>query len=227
MAEIAESRISQRRAAARVDASAQYVEKRRQLVQAAAQVFRERGFDSTDFRDIAAALGINRATLYYYVSSKDELFREVVLEAVQENVEAIESIRAADADPNQKMRRAVSTLMRSYSDNYPYLYVYVQEDMARISLAGNGQDEQANELVELGRRYQDALVAIIEEGVASGAFDAENPRLAAFAIIGMLNWTHRWYKPTGPYSTDEITKAFATIALNGLTKRGRRASKRA
>jgi hypothetical protein len=43
-----------------------------------------------------------------------------------------------------------------------------------------------------------------------------NPKLAAFALLGMLNWTYQWYKPSGSDSREEIVQNFQNIFLQGI-----------
>lgn len=210
------SNIARRRVAARADSSPRYRERRGELVRAAATVFAERGFDNTTLRDVADGLGIDRATLYYYVSSKEELFREVVGAAVLDNTEAVEAIRDSDLPPAEKVRAVVSGLMGSYADNYPYLYVWVREDMARVL---TGEEDDGADLADLGRRYQVAVESIVREGIGSGDFvDFADPTVVAFGIIGTLNWTHRWYRP-GRRTPEDIAEVFSHLLLSGLERR--------
>lgn len=208
------SNISQRRKAAHQQSSPEYRERRRELIETAAAVFGERGFDKSSIQHIADALGTDRASVYYYVASKEELFTEVVSDAVRENVETVEQIRTMDASPTQKVQQLIESLMLSYEEHYPYLYVWVQEDMSRLS-----SDAPSSALRALARRYTDAVASIVEEAVDTGEFrNPQDPRLVAYGIIGMLNWTHRWYKPDGHYEASEIARTFSSMVLNGLMR---------
>ena len=88
--------IAQRRALAREAGDTDYQQRRAELVAAAARVFRRKGFRAAKLQDIAAEVGIDRASVYYYVSGKDELFQDVVLEAVRDNVAMAERLAGAD-----------------------------------------------------------------------------------------------------------------------------------
>lgn len=211
-----DSNIGRRRVAARRDPSERYQENRAELVRAAAGAFRKRGFTSTTIQDISDELGINRATLYYYFSNKEELFQEVVQTAVRTNVVEVERIRDSDLCPADKLHAVVVSLMQSYADNYPYLFVWLQEDMARVFSRPKGKQR---ELAQQSRRYQRAVEAIVAEGMESGAFSAPaSPSIVAFGVIGMVNWTHRWFKP-GRASAREVAEAYAHMVLKGLEPR--------
>lgn len=62
-------------------------------------------------------------------------------------------------------------------------------------------------------------VAIIKEGIETGVFEAGNPALAARAIMGMLQWVKRWYKPSGALGVDSVTEEFCELALRMLGAR--------
>src|SRR5947208_1820811 len=156
---MATSNIAKRRAAAKRDASDHYAARRAAIVAAAAKVFREKGLRGTSIDDIAKVAGTDRASVYYYASSKKELFHEVVFEACKANSLRAEEIRDGEGTPCEKLERVVEELMASYGAN-PYLLVFVQEDASKLDRAGKDK-----ELVALYRRFEDAVVDIIEAGI--------------------------------------------------------------
>jgi AcrR family transcriptional regulator len=213
-----ESRIAQRRAAAKADAGERYVARRRTLVQAAASVFGAKGIANTSIDDIARAAGLDRATLYYYYPNKDELFRDVVIEAVESNVVLAERIAASSDTASEKLRAFIAGLLGSYAQFYPHFFAFLREDPATLPpIVVNGSETSVRDLY---RRFDRALIDIIRSGVESGDFRSDVPlKLAAYGILGMLNWTYRWFDPAGPVDVDDVAAAFATLAVEGLTKR--------
>jgi len=214
---MASSEIAKRRAAAKSEASKHYIARRRELIKAAAAVFKEKGLAGTSLDEVGRVAGVDRASLYYYVGSKKELFEEVVLEAIVANVEMAERIRDGEDAPADKLHRLVEQLLVSYGEYYPHLFVFLQEDTAKLQPT---RRRDGIDVVELHRRFDRAVIAIIQEGVEQGSFRADlPPRIAAYGIIGMVNWTHRWFNPDGPVGADEVGKAFAKLAIEGLKAR--------
>jgi TetR/AcrR family transcriptional regulator, cholesterol catabolism regulator len=208
------SQISRRRAAARLESSSRYTERRTSLIEAAARIFSAKGFRSAGLDEIAAAAGLDRASLYYYVSSKRELFYEVVHEAVEANVVKAEEIRDSVAEPAEKLRALIVELMVSYAAHYPYLFVFIQEDIGKVA---TGKSKAGRKLNELILRFDATVTAIIEQGAQAGVFRSDvPPRVSAFGLIGMVNWTHRWFTPDGPMTGRELGEAFATLLWDGL-----------
>src|ERR1700722_4103606 len=121
------SNISRRRRSAQADGSADYAAKRAELLRIAAKLFKQQGFQATRLIDIAREAGLDRATVYYYVSSKEELFQETVETAFDSNIAdarallADESLRSID-----RLHTIFVSLMVSYEENYPATFVYIQ-----------------------------------------------------------------------------------------------------
>ena len=208
------SGIERRRRAAAEDGTAAYKQRFEELVAAAARVFREKGFGRATVGDIAREMGTDRATVYYYVRNKADLFRLVVREKLAENTRRIEANAKAPTPASEKLRAAIQDLMTSFHESYPYLYVYVQEDVRRVD---STDDDWTREMTGLGRRYDAAMVRIIKQGLADGSLESPlPPKVLAYSIIGMLNWSYRWFRVDGPLTGAEIGDALADLVLSGL-----------
>jgi TetR/AcrR family transcriptional regulator, cholesterol catabolism regulator len=131
-------------------------------------------------------------------------------------VQQAEAIRDGPGSAEDKLGRLIAALMDAYSAHYPYLFVYIQEDLSKV---GDGQSAWARQMSALNRRYDDAVAGIVESGFADGSIRPVGPaRVIAYGIIGMVNWTHRWYRE-GACSMPpaaEIGQTFAGLVLDGL-----------
>jgi AcrR family transcriptional regulator len=215
------SNIGQRRAAALQQDAATYTSRRREIVEAAAHLFRKNGYASTSFNDIAEALGTDRATIYYYVASKRELLLEAVRDAVANVSNGALEIRKSNDPPADKLRKLILSLLTSYAENYPNQFVYIQEGMAV-------NKEQDAHLFKLGKLYERCVVEVIEEGMADGSFRrGGDPKVIMYGLLGALNWTHRWMNPRGRLSAQEIARTFSMLFLEGLLPRGKSGGRKA
>ena len=188
-----------------------YQQRRAELIRTAASVFRRKGYSAANLQDIADELGIERASIYYYVSGKEELFRDVVAEAVRENIRMVEQIRSEPRPAKEKVAAFVERLMASFEQHYPYLYVYVQESMTHM----DEDTPWTREMRQLARRFNDAVRDIIQGGFEDGSlcFPIQDARLIANGIIGMCNWSHRWFSPDGPWTARQVSDTFASMIL--------------
>ncbi|MWA02918.1 TetR family transcriptional regulator [Actinomadura sp. LD22] len=217
---MANSGMGKRRAAAKAEGGAAYQQRRQEILKIAAGVFKEKGLKGASLGEIAEAVGTDRASLYYYIGSRQELFDDVVRKAVEANVAMAEAIRGWDASAPVKLRELAVGLMKSYAENYPFAYVYIQEDLNQLG----DRNEAAH---ALNRRYDAAVIGIIQEGLDAGTLrSTASARTIAFGFIGMLNWTHRWYDPSKEPDAEKIGNAFADMVLEGLqVKRNHRRAK--
>lgn len=212
------SGISRRRAAALSEGSVDYTTRRNELIRVAAILFKEKGYRSTTLNDIAKAVGLDRASVYYYIGGKEEFFREAVKGILDDNLaEAEHLVRLKKATPRAKLERLVEMLMTSYENNYPYAYVYIQQDMHKVA---DRATPWARQMARQTHRFEKAVLALIQEGVEQKAFRKDvMPELAANAIFGMLNWTNRWHRPGGKHTAAEISRAFSKIFFEGIEPR--------
>ena len=212
------SEIGKRRATARGEGRAAYQQRRAEIVAAAAEVFKRHGYRGTKLTDVAQALDLDRASLYYYVGSKEELFHDVVGGAVERNTATAEGIVAGPGTAPDKLRALVTGLMVSYAETYPFLYVYIQENLNNIS---PDRSDWAREMRHLNKRYENAVVAIVQEGIDQGAFVTNTqPWVIAYGIIGTVAWSNRWFDPNeSSVPAEEIGSAYADTLLAGLQVR--------
>lgn len=210
------SNISKRRKIARKRAAGEYEKQRQSILTAAVESFKELGFEATKMDDIARRAQLDRASVYYYFKGKKEIFREIIEDTTVANVERAERIAASDASPSNKLRLLIQDLFEIYERHYPYVYIYLQEDMTRLL-----QDDSnwGREVRALNRRFDAAILSIIEDGISRGGFKVDgDPKLVVKGVVGMCNWSHRWFEPNRKYRASEIATVFADMIINGLAR---------
>jgi TetR/AcrR family transcriptional regulator, cholesterol catabolism regulator len=207
------SRIGERREHAQAEPSAEYARKRTVIIQAAARVFAKNGYERASMSDVAAEAGGDRASVYYYFKGKHELFHAVIIDAVEHLVHAAERIAETDVPAAERVRQLVAELMQAYTDHYPYLYVYVQEDMTKLV----SDDASSRTLRQLARRFTSAVEGMVAAGIETGEFKSGlDAGLATNAILGALNWSHRWFRPGPDMVPADVAAVFVEIFLHGL-----------
>ncbi|MFQ6398741.1 TetR/AcrR family transcriptional regulator [Nocardia sp. KC 131] len=218
------SGMSKRRSSAQNENSPGYQAKRTELMGLAAEVFKEKGFEAATLNDIAERFGTDRASIYYYFASKKELFQalfhDILIGVLNENIAVASEIVASDLSAPDKLRGLVEQQLMSYEDNYPYVYLYIQEDMTKLSLDNTAW---ARDMARKTKRFEKIVTDVLQQGVDEGAFRPDvSVALMAKALFGMINWTHRWLKP-GMRKTDarQTIDAFCAIFFDGAVNRPR------
>lgn len=183
---------------------------RSEILDAAARVFRRRGYGAATVEDIAGELGIGKGSLYHYIRSKQELLYEIAVEPLRAANRAIDEACRLDAPVEECIRQAIVSHLEVIHEQYPRLSISLLE---RLELP----PEQLREIKGLHNSYQQKWTDLIARGVADGLLRAEiDLGLTTLGILGMLNWATQWYRPEGRVSPAEIGSEFATLALRGL-----------
>ncbi len=181
------------------------------ILEAAAQIFRQKGYHATSMADIAQAVNLQKASLYHHVSSKQEILLALLDRALDILIARLEQVLAEPRSPADKLRQAV----RSYVD-----ILVEHRDLATVLLIEFRALDDALRQTHVPRR--DAFEALwrdlIREGVRSGEFVPTDVSLAVKGILGMLNWLVIWYRPDGRQSPAQIADCFADLVLHGLLR---------
>lgn len=181
-----------------------------EILDAAARVFRRRGYGAATVEDVATELGILKGSLYHYIKSKQELLYDVVVGPLREANRAIDEVLDQGGPVDERIRKAIIAHIEVIHDQYPRLSIALFE---RLELP----EEQLAEITKLHRGYQAKWTHLISEGSATGVLNADlDPGLTTLAVLGMLNWATQWYRQDGRSTPSEIAVVFAKITLDGI-----------
>lgn len=186
---------------------------REQLIDIAAQLFDSKGYAQTSINDIARAIGLGRSAVYHYFRNKEEILAALVeAEALTPSHRLQDLMGQSDLSPTERLRQAiVDGIARRLSAGSRFLLI--------ARLEAQIPDELGPSYNKGRRDIYNFYVRCISEGIEAGEFRPVDPKIAAFAVIGMANWTSRWYSPSGPRTPQEIGEMIADLALHGLTAR--------
>lgn len=215
------SGLARKRQRANLEPSRAYTQRRQAMITAAAEVFYAKGLSDTSLHDISTSIGVDRASLYYYFGSKEQLFRAVILESIEDVVTRAKAIAEGPGTGRSRLTALITHIVCSFEVFYPSLHVFVQEDMRRLE---NQEDaatgEEARRLAQLADDYMAMLENLISEAVACGEFrNLGDPRDVALVIQGGVNWMHRWFDPSDGPPAAELSGVFVGILLDGLAER--------
>lgn len=184
--------------------------RRHQLLTAAARLFRDKGFDATSTRDIAAAVGMHSGSPFYHFKSKDALLLAVMEEgmrsALARQADALHGPASAASGPLVQIRRLIrahfDTLLGPGNDFIPVMLYEHRSLNAR----------QRASLAMLQVAYESAWTPVLEALHASGHLRAP-VKLSRLLILGALNWSVQWFDEKKSASLDELTDAAMALFL--------------
>ncbi len=188
--------------------------KKQQILEAAARVFRQKGYDRATLRDIANEAGLLPGSLYYHIRSKEDLLRQVVEQPIRELYGQLEDLVVAEAPAADKLARALAMHLRAFDTHYPSLFVYLQ-NLLQV-------DAMRRPLHKQAKRYEECWQQLLVQGIQRGEFPPDlDVKIAVFAILGMCNWMHRWYRQDGRLSIEAIIQLYTRLVLDGVRCQGR------
>lgn len=177
------------------------------IINAAAELFYKRGFKSATLDEIAASIGVTKPFIYKRFKSKHELLERLfdkVFSGLYEAVSQCEQLE--DQDPVRRFEFFIDTYTRRKIELSTFSAILLEEEKSL----------SPEKISDIRSKYHgfDALVTrLIVNGVEAGVFDVSNPKVTAFAISGMVQWTHRWYQPNGKLSIEALCQEMTQMAL--------------
>jgi AcrR family transcriptional regulator len=185
--------------------------KREAVVRAAAQAFNARGYHNTSLDDIAAALGVTKPTVYYYVSNKEQLLFECFRAGLQRIREAFREAQRSDRPARDRLNSVVRGYAAAIASEYGWCMVRAHEhDLG---------PELGRQINALKSEIDQGIRRLLREGVEDGSIGPCDPKITAFAIAGALNGIAHWYREDQPMSGSQVAEAFASFFENGLLPR--------
>jgi AcrR family transcriptional regulator len=179
------------------------------ILEAAARIFSEKGFHATSMNDIAEAVNLQKASLYYHFGSKQEILISLLDHALDLINSRLESVLAQSLPPDEKLRQAMVSYLQTIAENQNLSAVLLLE---LRSLDPQLKARHASRREKFERLWRDLII----EGKQEGVFNSIDPSLTGRAILGVMNWTVTWYRSDGPRSATEIANLFADLLLQGL-----------
>jgi AcrR family transcriptional regulator len=181
------------------------------ILEAAAQVFRQKGFHGASMQDIAAAVSLQKASLYHHVTSKQEILLALLDRALDMLTELIAPISGQELPADEKLRQMIRCYLKALSDN---------SDLASVLLFEHRSLDKKSHARHVPHRdrFEGLWRDVLNDGVRSGIFACPDTALAARGLMGILNWTLTWYDPTGSKPIEKIADQYADMLFNGLLK---------
>jgi AcrR family transcriptional regulator len=183
------------------------VARKDQIQQKAQVLFRERGYSATTMRDLADSLGIEAASLYNHVRSKEEILREICFRMAEEFFAAIEPVYENGMSPKAKLLLAIEAHLGVIAGNADASAVFLNE-WRHIG------EPFLGDFKLMRRRYEKMFRSMIEAGISAGDFRPVNAVFATRTLLSATNWTYE-YKSDGKLTAEHV-REIASIIIEGI-----------
>ncbi|MFF7810487.1 TetR/AcrR family transcriptional regulator [Streptomyces roseolus] len=196
-------------------ATAPAPERRRELLDTAAEVFAAQGYNATTVRKIADAAGMLAGSLYYHFDSKESMLDEILSTFLTELWEGYDAVLAAGLGPRETIEALVTESFREIDRHRAAVAIYQKESRHLMDLP------RFHYLADSQRRFEKAWLGTLERGVADGAFRGDLDVRLTYRFVRDTVWVAAsWYRPGGGHSPEEIARQYLSMVLDGIAVDG-------
>lgn len=185
-----------------------------QIYETATKLFKEKGYVAASMRDLAAELGIEAASLYAHVKSKEEILQNIIFLKAEDFFNALKKAEAEnqDSDASTKLFKIILSHL-----------LVIMEDLHSSAVFFNEWRHLSapwlQEFLRLRDEYEGNIRKVIEEGIDKGEFRNVDSKISVLTILSSLNWIHTWYNPEGKRSAEEIAREIGKLFIKGMERR--------
>lgn len=193
-----------------LDRTEQHRLKRYAVLKAASRAFAQRGYFQTSLADIAKEFNLNKATLYHYFNSKEEILFEIHVHAIA-SITDDQSMHGKDGTGREQLIAFIERYVDMLIDDFGACLVLT--DIKPLEKASYDQ-------CVAGRRRIDSLLrTILREGMEDGSIATIDPKTTAAFIFGALNWICHWYHNEGEITPQELKRRAIDFAIRAVEPR--------
>jgi AcrR family transcriptional regulator len=185
---------------------------RETILACAAKLFAEKGFEGASLQDVAKAVGISKAAVYHYFPTKQVIYDEIVIDLLSRLRLHVCNGIDDTADYGERLRQLMTSHAEFFEANYT-------EFVTLLHGFGGLSRDIGEGLVSVRDAYEIMVRELMTSAKRDGALDIGDPAIATRAVLSMLNWMARWYKPGGRLSAREFAEEYFTLIYNGLRPR--------
>ena len=180
------------------------------LLDTAAGMFWTKSYAATTTREIASALQIQQASLYYHVASKEDLLYQLCLSSVRQFLADIPAALNGVTDPLGRIRALIHTHVHS-------LLKHQKRNATMLTELRSLSPRHRTEVVELREKYAHLVRSELENAQRAGAIRSDLPaKYSGLALLNMLNWSALWFREDQALTADELAYLFTSIFIQGV-----------
>jgi AcrR family transcriptional regulator len=179
------------------------------IIKTAAALFKQKGFESSSMREIAKAEGIEAASLYSHINSKEELLESICFDMADKFIKSIDEVNDLYFNAEEKLFMAIKNHVKIITDNLDYSTVFIREWRKLPK-------QKINYFINLRKKYEDGFKQILINGENENVFSVPDKKFAVLTILSAVNWITEWYNPKGEMNSDEIAEHLYNFILKGL-----------
>jgi TetR/AcrR family transcriptional regulator, cholesterol catabolism regulator len=192
---------------------ARYDARRRELIDAAAKAFAQRGYHATTIEHLIEASGLTRGGIYHYTKSKRDLLLAVIDELMTPLLAEAREVVERPQPPEAHLRQLLRLWLAHVASHRDHMVVFAQE--RRTLERGRGWSE----VRDARGRFEAMLGEVIDRGEREGGFAIRDRQLTMLMLLGAVNYTPQWFEPGRRLSPEQIADLYCDTLLHGISAR--------
>ena len=183
--------------------------RREEIIKEAALLFKAKGYGAASMRDLAERIGLEAASLYNHIKSKEEILKEICFETAKKYVVQLDVIEKNDASVIEQLKALLRLHISMITDCKEEVFV-CNNEYKHLT------EPYLSEFQEIRRGYEKRFLTIIEKGIANKELKNIDPNIALYTLLSAVRWLEIWYKPERKISSKNLQNDVTNILLNGL-----------
>jgi AcrR family transcriptional regulator len=185
---------------------------RERILAEATRLFSRAGYEATSLQEVAAAVGITKAAVYHYFPTKQVMYETIVVDLLNRLESHVVANLTAPASPRDRLKALMLAHADFFEANYE-AFVTLLHGVSGLSRKITEHETQVRD------RYEKMVRGILNDGARTGDLHVADVRATSIAILAMLNWMSRWYKPKGSRRARDFAEDFFVLIDQGLSPR--------
>lgn len=183
---------------------------RDRILDEAAELFGGGGYDKSSLNDVAVRLGVSKAAVYHYFSTKQSIYDAIIVRTLEGLIAHVNGAVERCSGADEKLRAFMVAHAAFFERNY-WGFVCML-----VGYGGMANPSLISEANHMRVEYEDNLRKILRDGMADGTFKKRDVTTASHAVLSMLNWMVRWYKPGGQRRAEAFAAQYYELLTRGL-----------
>ncbi|MFD1360482.1 TetR/AcrR family transcriptional regulator [Lentibacillus salinarum] len=185
---------------------------RQKIIEDALMLFDKYGFHGVTVNEIVLKTGTSKGGFYHHFTSKDELLFVIHDAFITYVLEKAAAANEMFPDPTRKLQAIIKDFVKTFDLYKPHITVFYQENIYL-------KPEYEIKIKKKRDQFKQIIMDVLSEGKDAGEFREEVPvDITTMAILGMVNWTYKWYNQSGAKSIDEISSIYVDLILHTVLK---------
>lgn len=183
--------------------------KREIILEISSVLFSEKGYTATSMRDIAKGVGMEAASLYNHIRSKQEILEVLLMRGAEAYIQGMVKVDAIYTSPLEKVQKLIG-LHIQIALEHPHIISLMTQEWRHL------QGATKKQFIQQRKQYEKRLKELIIEGIEKKEFRNVNPDIALFSLLSTMRWFYAWYSKKNKMNTKELELAFCEVLIGGI-----------